>query len=111
MATVCPAVVGTVVTGTLVSGRIENGQTLEVLPGERTVRLEWSYRRSPSDVLPGYPQTARADRVEREGVVRRYKRYYKDVKIKIRPGATYEAVWLPVEGQEERVPGIRVAKR
>ena len=84
---------------------------IEILPGERTVRLEWTYRKSPSDVLPGYPQTNRAGRVEREGVMKRYKHYYKDVKILIKPGETYEAVWLAVEGQEEREPGIRKAKR
>lgn len=84
---------------------------IEVLPGERTVRLEWTYRRNTGHVLPGYPQTNRSYRVEREGVMKRYKHYYKDVKILIKPGETYEAVWLPVEGQEEREPGLRKADR
>lgn len=83
---------------------------VEVLPGPRTVRVEWAYHSTSAPGLPIYPSTNRTVRQQREGLVERSRRYYKDIRIDAKPGETYEAVWLPVEGQEQREPGLRKVK-
>ncbi|MHC4959434.1 MAG: hypothetical protein ACYTGN_13795 [Planctomycetota bacterium] len=85
-------------------------KTIQILPGEHTVRIEWSYQSSTDQSLPmdpSGPRQASGARGERESLGTRYKRYYKDVRIVAKPGSVYVASWFDVPGEADRQPDLR----
>ena len=85
-------------------------KTIEVLPGEHTVRLEWSYRSSTDESLPmtpSGPRQASGARDERESLATRARRYYKDVRIVAEAGSVWVATWVDVSDSADRVPDLK----
>jgi hypothetical protein len=85
-------------------------KTIHILPGEHTVRIEWSLQSATDQGLPmdpSGPVRASGARGERDTLATRYKRYYRDIRIVAKAGEVYEATWVDVQGKADREPGLR----
>ena len=90
--------------------RVER-RMIEVLPGERVVRVEWSRAPSAPTHLRSHPRAGAGHYgATRTGVLDRVRRYYAVIEFTANAGHVYEGVWVVPEGAPEgsaRQPALR----
>ena len=89
---------------------VEAWATVEMLPGQHEIRVEWKGGASPG-VVEGRFMAPRGSAYyrgpSRTGVMRRYDRYFAVIPFEGKAGQVYETEWVE-QGEAQQVPALKL---